>query len=101
MIVEYIRYEVPPADADRLIEAYERAGESLRASSHCQGYELARCSEAPGTFVLRILWDSADGHLKGFRASPEFRSFFAAIQPFVKSIQEMRHYEPTVVRWSR
>mgnify|MGYP007013284284 CR=1 FL=1 len=33
--------------------------------------------------------------------SPEFRSFFAAIQPYVKDIEEMRHYARTDVRWTR
>jgi quinol monooxygenase YgiN len=101
MIVEYIRYEVPAADSEALIAAYEVGGKSLAASSHCHGYELARCSEAPGTFILRILWDSAEGHMKGFRSSPEFAAFFAAIKPFVPRIQEMRHYEHTGVSWTR
>jgi quinol monooxygenase YgiN len=101
MIVEYIRYKVPSGEADSLIKGYEAAGRSLQASSHCLGFELARCSESPDTFVLRIVWDSADGHLKGFRTSPEFGAFFRAIQPFVKSIEEMRHYDLTSVRWSR
>jgi hypothetical protein len=26
------------------------------------------------------------------RGSPEFRSFFAAVKPYVDRIQEMRHY---------
>jgi len=90
MIVEYIRYEVAPERAEALI-----------ASQHCLGYELSRASEAPATFVLRILWDSAAGHLEGFRKSAEFRSFFAAIGPFLKEIVEMRHYEATSVAWSR
>jgi quinol monooxygenase YgiN len=101
MIIEYIRYEVEPARADALIDAYTEAAVSLRASTHCLGYELSRASEAPATFVLRILWDSASGHMEGFRKSPEFRGFFAAIGPFVKQIVEMRHYEATGVVWSR
>ncbi|MFT3694197.1 MAG: antibiotic biosynthesis monooxygenase family protein [Kofleriaceae bacterium] len=101
MIVEYIRYTIDAARAESFMTAYETAGDSLRASSHCLGYELARCTEAPDSFILRIHWDSADGHLKGFRSSPEFKSFFAAIQPFVKDISEMRHYEITLITWSR
>ncbi|WP_199243275.1 putative quinol monooxygenase [Vitiosangium sp. GDMCC 1.1324] len=101
MIVEYIRYKVEPGTGESLIQAYEAASESLRASPHCQGFELTRCAESPETFMLRILWDSAEGHLKGFRTSREFGSFFQAVKPFVKSIEEMRHYELTNVRWTR
>jgi quinol monooxygenase YgiN len=99
MIAEYIRYKV--TDADALVRAYGLAAESLRASAHCLGFELSRCAEAPNEFILRIEWDSADGHMKGFRGSPEFKVFLGAIQPFIKDIQEMRHYELTDVRWSR
>jgi len=99
MIVEYIRYKMPDEQASKhLIEAYEKAQSSLAASSHCLGYELTRCSEDANQLVLRIEWDSADGHLKGFRTSPEFRTFFAAVQPFLNNIEEMRHYELTSVK---
>jgi hypothetical protein len=47
----------------------------------------------PCAYTVRIEWDSAEGHLQGFRASPEFRSFFAAERPYVDQIEEMRHYE--------
>jgi heme-degrading monooxygenase HmoA len=100
MIVEYIRYKVEAGGGESLIRAYEVAGESLKASPHCQGFELTRCTESPETFMLRILWDSADGHMKGFRTSPQFGSFFQAVKPFVKSIEEMRHYEVTSVAWA-
>lgn len=100
MIVEYIRYDLDPSRAPALVEAYEAASKSLQQSPHCLGYELARCSEAPGSFVLRIEWDSLEGHLQGFRTSPHFRSFFTAVQPFVKDIAEMRHYEVTTLKWS-
>jgi quinol monooxygenase YgiN len=95
MIVEYIRYEV--ADADALIRAYEEARASLDASPHCLSYELTRSTDEPSCFVLRIEWDSADGHMKGFRTSKEFGPFLAAVKPFIPEIKEMRHYELTSV----
>jgi quinol monooxygenase YgiN len=97
MIVEYIRYQI---DADRkpaFEEAYGEAQRSLEQSAHCLGWELSRCVEDPGSYVLRIEWDSADGHMEGFRKSPVFRAFFAAIRPYLGDIQEMRHYERTAV----
>jgi quinol monooxygenase YgiN len=101
MIVEYIRYRVDPSHAAEFIRAYEAASQSLRESPHCFGYELTQCMEAPESYVLRIMWDSADGHIKGFRTSAQFKPFFAAVQPFVNDIEEMRHYELTPLRWSR
>lgn len=101
MLIEYIRYKVSADESPALIAAYQVAGASLQSSAHCLGFELTRCAEEPEAFVLRIAWDSLDGHLKGFRQSPEFPKFFQAIQPFIEKIQEMRHYELTSVGWKR
>lgn len=98
MIVEYIRYVVNDGRRSDFETAYERAQAALLVSPHCLGWELARCTEEPSRYVLRIEWDSAVGHLQGFRGSPEFRAFFAAVRPFVGDIEEMRHYEVTPVR---
>jgi quinol monooxygenase YgiN/mannose-6-phosphate isomerase-like protein (cupin superfamily) len=94
MIVEYIRYALP--DEGRRAgfeEAYAGAADALRASPHCESFELSRCAEDPSQYVLRIEWDSAEGHMQGFRRSDEFRRFFASVRPYVGDIAEMRHYE--------
>jgi quinol monooxygenase YgiN len=101
MIVEYIRYNIEPSRTKEFLSAYDLASKSLRESPHCLAYELTQCTEARENFILRIQWDSEDGHLKGFRTSPQFKPFFAAVQPFVKEIAEMRHYELTALAWSR
>ena len=101
MIVEYIRYRIEPLRANDFVAAYETAVKSLKDSPHCLGYELAQCTEARESYTLRILWDSEEGHIKGFRTSAQFKPFFAAVQPFVKNVEEMRHYELTSLRWSR
>ena len=97
MIVEYIRYRVAEDRPRTLEDAYAEAQSALQASPHCLGWELARCAEDPSQYILRIEWDSAEGHLRGFRASPEFRTFFAAVRPFFDDIEEMRHYDVTGV----
>jgi quinol monooxygenase YgiN len=101
MIVEYIRYRIDPSQAKDFLGAYETASKSLKDSPHCLGYELTQCTEARESYTLRIQWDSEEGHIQGFRKSEQFKPFFAAVQPFIKSIEEMRHYELTPLRWSR
>ena len=93
MIVEYTRYKIDEQRRIIFEKAYKKAVESLAASSYCLAYEFSHCTEDPEHYVLRIEWDSEEGHLKGFRTSPEFKSFFAPIQPYVKDIEEMRHYQ--------
>jgi len=93
MVVEYIRYTVPLERAADFEAAYQRAGQVLDADPHCQGYEVARGVEEPEHFIVRIEWDSIKGHEEGFRRSPEFREFFAAVRPFFDQIEEMKHYQ--------
>jgi quinol monooxygenase YgiN len=96
MVVEYIRYTIDDAHARAFEQAYERSSEALNASPHCEHYEVSRCTEDPTQYVVRIEWDSEEGHLSGFRKSPEFRRFFEEVGPFVNEIEEMRHYHVTL-----
>lgn len=97
MVIEYIRYRIPPDDVETFVQAYERAALSLDAAPNCLGYELARCVEEPDRFILRIHWDSVEGHMSGFRGSEPFREFFSHVRPYVDAIEEMQHYEATPV----
>lgn len=92
MVVEYIRYTVPAARAEDFVAAYRKAGEVLDADPHCLDYEVARGVEEPEHFVVRIDWDSVEGHEQGFRASQRFGEFFTAVRPFLADIDEMKHY---------
>ena len=104
MIVEYIRYKLnkPAEDSHESLlrsfeAAYRAASSSLDASPHCLGYELSRCVEEQDRYILRIEWDSVEGHLTGFRRAPEFAPFLAAIRPYIGQIEEMQHYALTPI----
>ncbi|MEU6558565.1 group II truncated hemoglobin [Nocardia nova] len=98
MIAEYIRYRIPEQDATEFEAAYARAARSLAAAPQCADYELSRCVDEPECYILRIAWTSAEDHMKGFRGGEYFPPFLAEIQPYVRRIEEMRHYERTAVR---
>jgi heme-degrading monooxygenase HmoA len=102
MIVEYIRYKLNQlAEESRenvssnFEAAYRAASSSLDASPHCLGYELSRCVEEQDRYIVRIEWDSLEGHLTGFRRASEFAPFLAAIKPYISQIEEMQHYALT------
>jgi len=97
MIVEYIRYTIAESDGDAFEAAYARAATSLAVAPQCVDYELTRCEEEPTAYILRIRWTSTDEHMKGFRGGEHFAEFFAAIRPYVRDIEEMRHYAVTAV----
>jgi quinol monooxygenase YgiN len=91
--IEYIRYKISKERQKEFESAYERAEKALNTSSHCLNYDLSHCIEKPEHYILRIEWDSLEGHMKGFRSSPEFQVFFEAVKPFFNDIEEMQHYE--------
>jgi len=92
MVVEYIRYRIPAEQAGAFEAAYAQAGAILQQDSHCLAFEIARGVEEPEHFIVRIEWDSLEGHEQGFRRSPRFGEFFAAVRPFFGEIEEMKHY---------
>ena len=95
MILEYIRYRIPVEQGEEFAAAYASAAGVLDADQHCLGYEIARGVEEPQNWVVRITWDSIEGHERGFRTAPHFQDFFAAVRPFFGAIQEMKHYQVT------
>src|SRR5439155_18324495 len=104
MIVEYIRYKLKSGEgssaenaSSSFEAAYRTASSSLDVSPHCLGYELTRCVEDPSRYILRIEWDSVEGHLAGFRRASEFAPFLAAIKPYIGQIEEMQHYALTPI----
>jgi heme-degrading monooxygenase HmoA len=97
MVVEYIRYRVPEERHREFERAYAQARAALEESSHCLAYEVSHGIEEPDNYVVRIEWDSVEGHEHGFRQSAGFGPFFVAVKPFFEQIEEMRHYELTSI----
>ena len=97
MVVEYVRYVIPNGRESAFEEAYTNAQRSLKDAPQCLGYELSRCQEEPGRYILRIEWTSTDDHIKGFRGGPHFGAFLAAVRPFIDNIEEMQHYQLTAI----
>ena len=98
VIPEIIRYRISAEKSEAFLNDYAQAATALKQSPHAQGFELMRSSKDPELFLLVIRWDSAEGHMQGFRTSPQFKEFFAHIRPYVNDILEMEHYEYTAVR---
>lgn len=97
MVLEVIRYLVAGGQENQFEADYGKAAEYLDASPHCLSYTLARSGKEKNRYVMLIEWDSADGHLQGFRQSPDFAKFFALVKPYFNMIEEMEHYEKTSV----
>ena len=53
--------------------------------------------EEPQRYIVRIAWDSLDGHLNGFWTSAAFPQFLDLVRPYLNAVEEMQHYEATGV----
>ena len=93
MIVEYVRYDLPAGQRAAFEAAYGRVGGLLEASPHCLGWEIRRGIEDPGQYVIRIEWDSVDGHMLGFRESEPFQAFYKELSAFADFRLQMSHFE--------
>ena len=101
MTPEILRYRIPADRQPAFLAAYAAAGDVLEASPHCFGYELLHSEKDAELYLLTILWDSADGHLQGFRKSAEFARFLELVRPYIADLLEMEHYATTDLRWQR
>jgi len=97
VILEIIRYLIVEGQENQFEADYGKAAELLDASPHCLSYRLARSGKEKNRYAMLIEWDSAEGHLQGFRQSPDFGKFFALVKPYFNMIEEMEHYEITSV----
>lgn len=97
MILEVIRYLITGGQENQFETDYGKAAEYLDASPHCLSYRLERSSREKNRYLMLIEWDSAEGHLQGFRQSADFGKFFALVKPYFNMIEEMEHYEKTNV----
>ncbi len=92
MVIEYIRYRIDGAQHRAFLDAYRSAGEELNAAPNCIRHEISQGVEEPDNFIVRIEWDSIEGHEGGFRRGPQFASFLAKVKPYLAHILEMKHY---------
>jgi hypothetical protein len=67
--------------------AVEADYKGSRWDRHSPGHEFSDSTEKPNHHALRTEWDSEAGRRKGFfDPRPEFRHFFAALQPHAKDV---------------
>lgn len=98
--VEIIRYKISDEQSKAFEDAYEKAGEYLKASPYCRGYNVLHGDDEPNHYIVTIYWTSKEDHLTKFRSSEQFSAFLPLVRPFFNDIQEMKHYKRTSIGWN-
>ncbi|PCJ56397.1 MAG: hypothetical protein COA79_19045 [Planctomycetota bacterium] len=97
MIVEYLNYKVPVDEQTNFILDWTNSLEIVQSSIHCQSTEFEQAIEEPENFVIRIVWDSVEGHVNGFKKSESYEKAFEFIKQYSKFINpEIYHYKSVI-----
>ena len=75
----------------------ERAKSIIAASPGFVSLRVERCIERPNHFLLLVEWDRLKDHTEGFRGSPAYEEWRAALHHYYDPFPVVEHFE-TVVR---
>jgi heme-degrading monooxygenase HmoA len=92
LIIEIATIVVQEGRESEFEAAFAKARRYIAESPHSLNHQLTRCIEHPSRYILRIEWDSLEGHTVGFRGSATFQDYRALLYPLYASAPEVVHY---------
>ena len=96
MITEHALLEVIPGREDAFVEAMDAAKALIAGSPGFVSLRVERCLERPSTFLLLVEWERLDDHTEGFRGSPAYEEWRAALHHFYDPFPVVEHFEAVV-----
>jgi heme-degrading monooxygenase HmoA len=96
VITEHAVLEVIAGREDAFIAAMERAKALIAASPGFRSLRVERCVERPSCFLLLVQWDRLEDHTEGFRGSPAYEEWRAALHHFYDPFPVVEHFESVV-----
>jgi heme-degrading monooxygenase HmoA len=96
VITEHALLEVVPGREPEFLAAMEGAKSFIAASPGFRSLRVERCVERPSCFLLLVEWDSLEDHTEGFRGSPAYEEWRAALHHFYDPFPVVEHFETAV-----
>ncbi len=96
MITEHAVLPVVPGREDEFLAAMERAKSIIASSPGFVSLRVERCIERPDHFLLLVEWDRLQSHTEGFRGSPAYEEWRAALHHFYDPFPVVEHFEVVV-----
>ncbi len=96
MITEHALLEVIAGQEGAFLEAMEEAKTLIAASPGFVSLRVERGVERPGCFLLLVEWERLEDHTEGFRGSPAYREWRAALHHFYDPFPVVEHFEAVV-----
>jgi heme-degrading monooxygenase HmoA len=95
--VEHAYLTITPGREAEFEAAFLDARPVLTGASGCQEAELFRDSEEPGSYLLRVGWETLADHLEVFPASAAGEKFASQVAHFFASTPQVRHFDAAAV----
>jgi len=96
MITEHALLEVVAGRENEFVEAMEAAKHIIAASPGFVSLFVERCIEHPSRFLLLVQWERLEDHTDGFRGSPGYEAWRAALHHFYDPFPAVAHFEAVV-----
>ena len=96
MITEHALLEVIPGQEDAFLAAMDTAKTHIAGSPGFVSLRVERCVERPGCFLLLVEWAHLEDHTEGFRGSPAYQEWRAALHHFYDPFPVVEHFEAVV-----
>jgi heme-degrading monooxygenase HmoA len=97
VITEHALLEVVPGRELEFLAAMEQAKSFIAASPGFCSLRVERCVERPSCFLLLVEWESLEDHTEGFRGSPAYEEWRAALHHFYDPFPVVEHFEKAVI----
>ena len=96
MITEHAVLDVVPGRELEFVGAMQRAKSLIAASPGFVSLRVERCLERPSRFLLLVEWECLEDHTEGFRQSPTYEEWRAALHHFYDPFPVVEHFEAIV-----
>jgi heme-degrading monooxygenase HmoA len=96
VITEHALLEVVEGRDDEFIEAMTRAKTIIAGSPGFVSLRVERCIERSRCFLLLVQWETLEDHTDGFRGSPAYEEWRAALHHFYDPFPVVEHFETIV-----
>ena len=96
VITEHALLQVVPGRELEFVAAMEQAKTLIAASPGFVSLRVERCVERPDCFLLLVEWERLEDHTVGFRGSPSYEQWRAALHHFYDPFPVVEHFEAVV-----
>lgn len=98
MILEVAILNLRPGESPAFERAIAAARPLIAATPGFRGLEVRPCVGSASRYLLLVWWDKLEDHTVGFRGSPRYPEWRAALHHFYDPFPVVEHYGEPVVQ---